>query len=121
MKSETMHQLLAALKRHFDTTPHWAKTNSATLERLEKIVMAISAEVQKVLDDIAANKSVAASTAAGVQLLLTQIADLKTQIAAIPVGGLSAEDKAALTQGATDLESTTTALGTAIPAGASAP
>ena len=76
--------------------------------------MAISAEVQKVLDDIAANKSVAASTAAGVQLLLTQIADLKTQIG--NATGLSAEDKAALTQGATDLESTTTALGTVIPA-----
>ena len=110
-----MQKLLAFLRRLYDPTPKWVKTQTATLERLEKLVMAISPEVQKILDDIAANKSVAASTAAGVQLLLTQIADLKTQIA--NATGLSAEDKAALTQGATDLESTTTALGTAIPAG----
>lgn len=59
-------------------------------------------------------KTVEQSPAAGIQLLLQQIAGLKTQIAS--ASGLSAEDKAALVQGATDLEDTTTKLGAAIPA-----
>ena len=76
--------------------------------------MAISAEVQKVLDDIAANKSASASIEQGVALLQKQIADLQIQIASAT--GLSADDKTALGAAATDLESTTAALATAIPA-----
>ena len=87
------------------------------LATLEKFQMAISAEVQKVIDDIAANSSIAKSSAAALGLLAQQITDLQAQIAALQAGGvLSAEDKAALVQGAADLEATNTALQAATPA-----
>ena len=119
MRSTDMHKLLEALRHHFDTTPAWAHR---ILENQEKILMAISAEVQKVIDDIAANTSIAKASAAALVLEAQQITDLQAQIAALQAGTvLSAEDKAALVQGAADLESTNTALQTATPANTTKP
>jgi hypothetical protein len=80
--------------------------------------MALTAEIQKVIDDIAANTSIAKSSAAALKLEAQQITDLQAQIAALQAGTvLSAEDKAALVQGAADLEQTNTDLQAAVPAG----
>jgi hypothetical protein len=57
----------------------------------------VDPEISKILDDIAAFKTA----------VNTKVADLKAQIAGIAMG---AEDKAALTAAASDLEAATAAL-----------
>ena len=87
------------------------------LAHMEKMLMAISAEVQKVIDDITANTSLVKSVDAALKLQGTQITDLQAQIAALQAGSvLSAEDKAALVQAASDLEATNTTLQADVPA-----
>jgi phage shock protein A len=87
------------------------------IKRMEQIAMAVSAEVQTVLDEIKQTKSLAQSVDAGVKLMQGQITDLQNQIAALQAGTvLSAEDKAALVQGAQDLADTNTSLQSDIPA-----
>lgn len=79
--------------------------------------MAISAEVQKVLDEIKQNTSLVASVDAALKAEAAQITDLQNQIAALQAGTvLSADDKAALLQAATDLAATNTALQADVPA-----
>lgn len=79
--------------------------------------MAISAEIQTVLDKINENTSLAQSVDAGIKLMQTQITDLQAQIASLQAGTvLSAEDKAALVQAAADLSATNTELQADIPA-----
>ena len=108
-----MHKLLAFL-RHYDATPAWAKTLIANQERFQ---MAISAEVQAVLDQIKTNTSLVASVDAALKAEAVQITALPAQIAALQAGTtLSAEDKAALVQGAADLAATNTELQADVPA-----
>lgn len=79
--------------------------------------MAISAEVQAVLDAIKTNTSLVASVDAALKAEAVQIKALQDQIAALQAGGtLSAEDKAGLTQGAADLATTNAALQADVPA-----
>ena len=87
------------------------------IKRMEQIAMAISAEVQDVLDKIKSNTSLVQSVDAALKAEAAQITDLQNQIAALEVGTvLSAEDKAALAQGGADLAATNAALQADVPA-----
>src|ERR1700753_395899 len=87
------------------------------IRKLETTQMALSKEVQDALDRIAQNKSLADSLAAADKLRDQQIADLKKQIADLPVGqSLSQEDHDALVKAASDLDNTNSELQSAIPA-----
>ena len=87
------------------------------LAHMEKMLMAISAEVQAVLDQIKQNTSLVASVDAALKAEAVQIKALQDQIAALQTGGvLSAEDKAALVQAATDLAATNAELQADVPA-----
>ena len=77
--------------------------------------MTVSAEVQKILDDVEQNKSIVASVDLGMKALQQQVADLQNQIAN-QTPSLSAEDKAALASAASDLESSISTLQSDIPA-----
>ncbi len=88
------------------------------LDHMEKLLMAISAEVQAVLDGIKTNTSLVASVDAGLKAEAVLIKALQDQIAALQAGAvLSAENAAALTQGAADLASTNATLQADVPAG----
>lgn len=77
----------------------------------------IDQEVQTALDKIRQTQSLAQSIVQADKLRDQQIADLKAQIAAIPVGtALSAEDKAALVDTANAIDDVNAALASAIPA-----
>ena len=87
------------------------------IKRMEQIAMAISAEIQDVLDKIKANTSLVQSVDAALKAEAAQITDLQNQIAALQAGApLSPDDKAALLQGATDLAATNAALQADVPA-----
>ena len=87
------------------------------LAQMEKMLMAISAEVQAVLDQIKQNTSLVASVDAALKAEAAQITALQAQIAALQAGTvLSAEDKAALVTAATDLAATNTTLQADVPA-----
>lgn len=83
--------------------------------------MSLSATVQGLVDQIAASKSIEASSAAAMVQLVTQsklnadqITSLMAQVAA--GNALSPEDAAAIAKGATDLHDSATALQAAVPA-----
>jgi hypothetical protein len=86
-----------------------------------KLLMSLQADVQKLVDDVAANKNLAQSAIAALQLNGSQIADLKAQVAALgsqlasgkPVDD---EDLAAIHQAVQDMADTNAALQTAVPA-----
>lgn len=83
----------------------------------EQELQMIDQEVQTALDKIRQTQSLAQSIVAADKLRDQQIADLKAQIAAIPVGtALSAEDKAALVDTANAIDDVNAALASAIPA-----
>lgn len=91
------------------------------LETLETFIMALDPAVQKIVDDVAANTSLAQSALAAlsaesdqIKALQQQVTDLQTQLAnGTPI---SAENLAALGAAATALEATNTALQPAVPA-----
>lgn len=84
--------------------------------------MALSADVQKLVDAVAANTSAVKSATDALALEGTQIADLKAQIAALQVGvPIDAEDLAAIQKAVADLSATNTALQTAVPANVTPP
>ncbi len=94
----------------------------ARLKHLEKAIMAISPQVQSVLDAIAANSSLVASVDAGFKAEAKQITDLQTQVAALQAqiaagNTLSADDIAALAAGLQQLGDTNAKLQTDVPAG----
>lgn len=82
-------------------------------------IMALSAQVQSLVDQVAASKSIEASSAASLAQLVSQSADLKAQVAAAVASagaaGMSAEDSAAIVQAATDLHDSAAALADAAP------
>jgi hypothetical protein len=87
------------------------------IKRMEQIAMAISAEIQDVLDKIKANTSLVQSVDAAMKAEAAQITDLQNQIAALQAGApLSADDKAALVQASADLAATNAALQADVPA-----
>lgn len=103
----------------WDDAPAWAIELLALMEINH---MAISAEIQAVLDGIAKNTSLVQSVDAALKAEAAQIADLQAQIAALTAGTvLSADDKAALVQAAADLAATNTELQADVPANTPAP
>ena len=73
-------------------------------ESLKGILMAISAEVQTILDQARANSVLVTSIDLRQKAMEKQISDLQAQIAALPVGTpLGADDKAALLEASGDM------------------
>lgn len=114
---------------HFESDPavlHRLEVLERQLDRMEKIAMAISPQVQTVLDAIAINTSLVASVDAGFKLEATQITDLQTQIATLTAtiasgGTLSADDITALGTAAQQLADTNAKLQADVPAATAAP
>lgn len=84
--------------------------------------MAVSQEVQDVLDKAKQNGSLVQSVDLGLKALQTQVNDLKTQINDLNTNRpLSDDDKAALVEASTDLANSITTLQSDIPANTDAP
>lgn len=80
--------------------------------------MALNANVQKLVDDVAKNSDLAKSILAAQDLQNQQIADLKAQLASIVPGQpVDQENLDAINKAVTQIEDTNTALATAVPAG----
>ncbi len=91
--------------------------NHPTVER--NILMALQADVQKLVDEVAANSDLAKSNEAALTLLGTQITALQAQVGALQAGQiLTAEDLTAIQGAVTTLGETNTGLQTAVPANA---
>ncbi len=91
-----------------------------SLINLERTSNTMDANVKRLVDDVAVIKGIGPSIVAALGPdgpLMTQIADLKQQIADLKAAGgvISPEDVEALTASAQDLEDTTVALRSAIP------
>ncbi len=81
------------------------------------LLMALQADVQKLVDEIAANSDLAKSNEAAIGLLGTQITDLQAKINALQAGQvLTAEDLTAIQGAVTTLGETNAGLKTAVPA-----
>lgn len=79
--------------------------------------MAISQEVQGLLDQARVTQSLVKSVDLGLKAQSVQINDLQAQIATLQAGApLSADDKAALQEAANDLSESNTTLQSDIPA-----
>lgn len=77
----------------------------------------ISQEVQAILDRAKRNTSLVQSVDLGMKALSVQVTDLQAKINALPVGNkLSDEDKAALSEAASSLDTAITTLQADIPA-----
>lgn len=84
---------------------------------LEHLAMTISAEVSGLLDQARQTQSLVKSVDIGLKAQGLQITDLQAQIAALQAGApLSADDKAALAEAASDLSDANTTLQSDIPA-----
>lgn len=104
----------------WDNAPAWAvELGAISLILIEKMeaIMALSPQVQALVDAVAANTSAVKAATDGLALEATQIADLKAQIAAITPGqAIDQEDLDAITKAVADLSATNTALQSAVPA-----
>lgn len=91
------------------------------LTNIKDMIMPLSASVQNLVDQVAASKSIEASSAAALVQLVTQSKALSDQVAALTAAGtgMSAADAAAITKAATDLHDSATALQAAVPASVS--
>jgi hypothetical protein len=79
--------------------------------------MALSADVQKLIDGVAQNRNLALANGQALQIQEKQIADLKAQLAGIQPGQpIDAEDLTAIQKAVTDLADTNTQLQSAVPA-----
>lgn len=86
------------------------------LER--RLLMALQASVQKLIDDVAKNGDLVKAMLAGQDLQNKQIADLKAQIASIVPGqSIDQENLDAINAQVAVIEQTNAALATAVPAG----
>lgn len=86
------------------------------LER--RLLMALNANVQKLIDDVARNSDLSKSILAGQDLQNKQIADLKTQLASIQPGQpIDDENLAAINATVATIEQTNEALATAVTSG----
>lgn len=90
--------------------------------RVERnMLMALQADVQRLVSEIKENNDLAKASAQALQVQGKQIDDLKTQIGALQAGQvLTAEDLAAIKTAADDLGQTNTELQDAVPKGTSA-
>lgn len=90
------------------------------LQTIKDMIMALSASVQTLVDQVTASKSIEASSAAALTQLAAQSkanADqIATLVASAGTAGMSAEDTAAVVQAAKDLADSAAALQTAVPA-----
>jgi hypothetical protein len=83
---------------------------------VKEMIMALSVSVQRLVDQVAASKSLQAASAAALTELVNQSAALSKQIADLVVSGsMSAEDMAAIDQASTDLADAAVALQAAVP------
>lgn len=90
------------------TDPHFSIRNT---------LMGLQADVQKLIDEVAANSSLAQASNQALQIQSKQITDLQTQIGTLQAGApIDAEDLAAIQKAVSDLAETNTALQTAVPA-----
>ncbi len=110
--------------------PAWAVRLQETLQSLTNATnverdnsMALSKSVQDLVDQVAASKSLEASSAAAMTELVNQSAQLKKTVddlmaaaAAAGTPGMTADDAAAIAQAAKDLADSATALQAAVPA-----
>ena len=89
-----------------------------SINRKLEILMALSAEVQTLVDTVTANTNAVQGALAGYAGEATQIAALQAQLAAIAATGVppSGADLAAITASVTTLQATNVALTTAVPA-----
>lgn len=86
------------------------------LER--RLLMALNANVQKLIDDVARNADLSKSILAAQDLQNKQIADLKSQLASIQPGQpVNDENLAAINATVATIEQTNAALATAVPQG----
>lgn len=82
-----------------------------------RMLMALNASVQHLIDEVAKTRSLKDSITAGFDLLSNQIADLKSQLATIAPGQpIDEENLAAINKAADDLDQTNEALKVAVPA-----
>ena len=104
--------------------PPWAEQILMTLmglttvnNNVKDIAMALSASVQRLVDQVAASASLEASSAAALTELVTQSANLSKQISDLVAAGtaMSAEDMAAIDKASTDLADSAAALQSAVP------
>jgi predicted nucleic acid-binding Zn-ribbon protein len=103
--------LLANIRDYFQRGPNFDR----------KLLMALNASVQKLVDEVAETKVVAEAVKKGQELTTTQLTDLKVQVAdleaKLAAGGIiNAEDLAAIDTAVTSLDETNEALKTAVPA-----
>lgn len=86
---------------------------------LKGMIMALQADVQHLVDQVAANTSAVAAAASALEVEAKQIADLQAQLAAIiPGDPIDAEDLAAIKTAADQLQQTNIQLQAAVPANA---
>lgn len=91
--------------------------NAFIIQYLRELHTMISAEVKAILDRAKQNSSLVQSVDLGMKGLSKQVADLQAQISALPAGNvLSDDDKAALSEAASDLDTAITTLQSDIPA-----
>jgi hypothetical protein len=88
---------------------------SIKLTQISEVIMSVSPEVQSLLDLAKQNTSVIASLDLAMKALNQQVADLKNQIAT-QSPSLSVDDKAALTQAASELQNSISTAQADIPA-----
>lgn len=117
---------LEVIRQHcigYDEIPFSHQPTSITeVKELKEAIMALSAQVQTLVDQVTASTSVEAASAAALLQLVTQSKALSDQVAALMAEvaagtSLSPADAAALTKAATDLHDSATALATAVPVG----
>lgn len=83
-----------------------------------RLLMALNANVKKLIDDVARNADLSKSILAAQDLQNKQIADLKSQLASIQSGQpVDNENLAAINATVATIEQTNTALATAVPQG----
>lgn len=93
------------------------RRSSRLLGSIQREVLMISSEIQKLLDRAKQNSSLVNSVDLGLRALQGQVADLQTKVAAIPVNqSLSQEDKDALAEATSNLDTSIAMLQKDIPA-----
>lgn len=116
----TMTSIQTGIPLPNPTTPSANQEVVNLLNNIKDMIMPLSAQVQTLVDQVAASKSIEASSAAAMVQMVSQskaLADqLTAAVAAAGAAGMSAADSAAIVQAATDLHDSASALATAVPA-----
>lgn len=93
------------------------------LNLIKDTIMSVDANVQALVDQVTASKSVEAASAAALAQLVTQSKDLSDKVAALTAAGtgMSAADAALLASATKDLHDSATALAAAVPTNTAPP